>query len=111
MAFLVLLCVYVGSFLSRGSFSGLAPAPAYAWALFGRRTCQGRMRAEGFITGERLKNRSERCDPSFVLLHYRGVGEGSSSKLASVSACVCRKEGSPHPWVKPLILSKGPVQV
>lgn len=33
MAFLVLLCVYTGSFLLRGFSSSLTPTPAYTWAL------------------------------------------------------------------------------
>lgn len=109
--FLVLLRVYFGSFLSHGFISGLTPTPTYTWALLGRRTYQARRRVEVSMTGERLKHFAERCllGSSYS---YRGVGEGSSSELTFLSACVRRKECSPpHPWVKPLILAKGPVPI
>lgn len=61
MAFLVLLRVYFGSFLSRGFFSSLTLTVAYTWALLGPRTCQGQRRAGFSVTGERLKHFAECC--------------------------------------------------
>lgn len=106
MAFLVLLCVYFGSFLSCGFFSSLTPTPAYTWALLGPRTCQGQRRAGFSVIGERLKHFAECCLlGSFY--SYRGMGEGSSNELISLSAWVRRRERPPHPWVKPLYSDEG----
>lgn len=91
MAFLVLSCVYTGSFLIRGFFSSLTPTPAYTWALIGRRTYQGWMRAEILYYWWEENRLGKRW--ALVLAYpERGVGEESSSALTSLSAC-CLKEG------------------
>lgn len=98
MAFLVLLCVYIGSFLIRGFFSSLTPTSAYTWALNSHRSyLPGLSESRDPIFLVRGKKSWEALGSCFVLLPERGGWRIKQWTHFLISLCL--KEGVLTPSV------------